>query len=83
MVLTTDGFLELAIESWSEWNLNPRALNSIQTLKPADLSGHEFHMHSQPILYSHSNFIVFGVSHFYWLFPFISHHVNLIEVFFR
>ena len=32
MVFTTEGFLEVAIESWSEWDLNPRPLNSVQTL---------------------------------------------------
>ena len=34
MVFTTEGFLEVqvAIESWSKWDLNPRPLNSIQTL---------------------------------------------------
>ena len=28
----TDGFFEVAIESWSEWDLNPQPLNSVQTL---------------------------------------------------
>ena len=32
MVFTTDGFFEVAIESWPEWDLNPRPLNSVQTL---------------------------------------------------
>ena len=32
MVFTTEGFLEVAIESWPEWDLNPRPLNSAQTL---------------------------------------------------
>ena len=32
MVFTTEGFLEVAIESWPEWDLNPRPLNSTQTL---------------------------------------------------
>ena len=32
MVLTTEGFFELAIESWPEWDLSPRPLNSVQTL---------------------------------------------------
>ena len=31
MVFTTEeGFLEIAIESWPEWNLNPQPLNSVQ-----------------------------------------------------
>ena len=32
MVFTTEGFLEVAIEIWPEWDLNPRPLNSVQTL---------------------------------------------------
>ena len=32
MVFTTEGLFEVAIESWPEWDLNPRPLNSIQTL---------------------------------------------------
>ena len=40
MVFTTEKFLEIAIESWFEWDLNPRPLNSVQKLKPAELSGH-------------------------------------------
>ena len=32
MVFTTDGFFEVAIESWPEWDLNPQPLNSVQTL---------------------------------------------------
>ena len=32
MVLSTEGFLGVAIESWPEWDLNPLPLNSIQTL---------------------------------------------------
>ena len=32
MVFTTEGFLEVAIGSWSEWYLNPRPLNFVQTL---------------------------------------------------
>ena len=31
-VFTTEGFFEAAIESWLEWDLNPRPLNSVQTL---------------------------------------------------
>ena len=30
MVFNTEGFYEVAIENWPEWNLNPRPLNSIQ-----------------------------------------------------
>ena len=32
MEFTTEGFFEGAIESCSEWDLNPRPLNSVQTL---------------------------------------------------
>ena len=32
MVFTTEGFFEVAIESWPEWDLNPGPLNSVQTL---------------------------------------------------
>ena len=28
----TERFLQVAIESWPEWGLNPRPLNSVQTL---------------------------------------------------
>ena len=29
VVFTTEGFFEVAVESWPEWDLNPRPLNSI------------------------------------------------------
>ena len=32
MVLTNEGVLEVAIESWPEWDLNPRLLNSVEML---------------------------------------------------
>ena len=32
MVFTTEGLLEVAIESRPEWDLNPQPLNSVQTL---------------------------------------------------
>ena len=32
MVFITEGLFEVAIESWPEWDLNPRSLNSGQTL---------------------------------------------------
>ena len=31
-VFTTEGFSEVAIESWPGWDLNPCPLNSVQTL---------------------------------------------------
>ena len=32
MVFTTEGSLEVAIESWPEWDWNRGPLNSVQTL---------------------------------------------------
>ena len=32
MVFTTEGLFEVATESWPEWDLDPRPLNSIQML---------------------------------------------------
>ena len=32
MVFTTDRLFEVAIESWPNWDLNPRPLNSVQTV---------------------------------------------------
>ena len=33
MVFTAEGFLEVAIERWPEWDLNPQPLNPVfQTL---------------------------------------------------
>ena len=32
VIFTTEGFFEAAIESWPEWDLKPRPLNSVQTL---------------------------------------------------
>ena len=32
MVFTIEGFFEVVIESWLEWDLNRRPLNSVQTL---------------------------------------------------
>ena len=33
MVFITDGFFDVAIESWPEWDLNPDPLNSVHSLK--------------------------------------------------
>ena len=81
MVFTTEGFFKVAIESWPEWDLNPRPLNSVQTLYSTELSGHEFNSHSEPTLYSYSNFIVCSVSRFISANVFVSRHVYLIEIF--
>ena len=32
MVFTTEALFKVAIESWPEWDLNPRLLNSVQML---------------------------------------------------
>ena len=32
MVFTTEGFFEVAIESWPEWDSNPHPLKFIQAL---------------------------------------------------
>ena len=58
MGFTTECFLEVAIESWSEWESNPRSMNSVQTLYPTELPGHEFDLHPQgnylqPHIYRH------------------------------
>ena len=31
-IIITDGFFEVALESWPEWDLNPQPLNSVRTL---------------------------------------------------
>ena len=46
MVFTTEGFFEVAIESWPERDFNPQPMNSVQTLQPSELLGHEFNSHS-------------------------------------
>ena len=75
MVFTTEGLFEVAAESWPEWELNLRPLNSVQTLLATELSGHEFNTHSGLILYSYSNFIVCSVYNFISAIAFVSHHV--------
>ena len=32
MVFTTEVLLEVAVESWPEWDLNPQTQNSVQML---------------------------------------------------
>ena len=32
MVFTTDGFFEITIESWPDWDFNPQPPNFVQTL---------------------------------------------------
>ena len=69
MVFTTEGYFEVAIENWPEWDMNLRPLNSVQTLYPTKLSGHEFNSHSEPALYSYSSLIVCSVSDFISAIP--------------
>ena len=38
MVFTTEGLFEVAIESWPEWDLNPRPLNSVQNSSIMELN---------------------------------------------
>ena len=70
--------------AWAEWDLNPRPLNSVQTLQPTGLLGHEFNSPSEQTLYWHSNFIVCSVSDFISAITFVSRHVyfnwNFVEV---
>ena len=42
MVFTIEKFQELAIESYPEWDLNPKPWISVQTTGP---SGHDFNWH--------------------------------------
>ena len=43
MVFTTEGLFEVAIESWPEWDLNPRPLNFAQTLTTNFVQLLQFH----------------------------------------
>ena len=38
MVFITEGFFEVAIESWPEWDLNPQPLNSVQLCTATPIS---------------------------------------------
>ena len=53
MVFTPEVFLEVAVESWSEWDLNPRPLNSVQMLKSTELSVHYKHKYIYIYTYIH------------------------------
>ena len=52
----------------------PRPLN-YHWIMTTELSGHEFNSHSEPILYSYSNFIFCSVSDFTSAIAFVSYHV--------
>ena len=45
IVFTTGGFFEVAIESWTEWDLNPPPLNSVQTLATDTLRNRKVQSH--------------------------------------
>ena len=76
MVFTTEGLFEIAIESWSEWDLNPKPFE-FRSDNLTELSGHEFNLHSEPTLYSYSNLIACSVSDFILTIAFLSRHVYL------
>ena len=54
MIFTTEGFLEVVIESWPEWDLIAKPLNSIQMLQSTDL-GYDFNLQSEKTMHSYSN----------------------------
>ena len=59
MVITTEGFSDVAIAIFPQWDLKPQPLNSVKTLSPTELSGHEFYCHLEPTFDSYSNFVTF------------------------
>ena len=81
MVFTTDGFFEVLMENWPEWDLNPRPLNSVQMFQLTELSGHEITLHSETSLYSYSNFIFVHCSDFILAISFGSRHIYFNENF--
>ena len=44
---TTEGFFEVAMESWPEWDLNPRLMNSVQAM--CSTCTHSQHCTATPI----------------------------------
>ena len=53
MVFTTEQFLEVVTESQTEWDLNPRPLNSVQTLKLTELSGQYIYIYIHIVIYGY------------------------------
>ena len=53
----------IATESGSEWNLNPRPLNSAQVCQSTELSGHELNSHSEPTISSLRSVFTFDFGH--------------------
>ena len=46
IVITIEGFLEVAVESCCEWGLNPQPLNFVKMLKSTDVPGHKFYIYT-------------------------------------
>ena len=67
MVSMTLRFLEVSIESWFEWDLKSRTLNSTQTI-------YAIRPHSEPTLNSCSNIIFYSVFTFH--FDHCHHHLG-------
>ena len=61
IVFITEEFLEVAIESWSEWTMIPQQLNSFHTLNPTELSGHYIYiyMYIMYIIYIYIIYIIY------------------------
>ena len=74
-VFTTGNFFGVDIESWPEWNLNRRPLNSVERLSATELPAHELNSHLEPTLYT-TSFSSFVQCHILIrLFAFVSRHV--------
>ena len=78
MTFTTERYLEVAIKSWLEWNLNSRTLESVQKFQPTNLSCHEFNSHTMPNLCRYSNFMFFSVSYFVSAIAFVSLFIRIV-----
>ena len=63
MVFTTEGFSEVAIECWSEYELNPRPVSSVQLALRANFA---------QLLQFH---LVVQCSRFISVFVFVSRHI--------
>ena len=68
-------FLKFTIESWCDWDLDLRPLNTVQALQPTELSDNELNSNSEPTFYGLSNFIVCLVSDFILASAFEKRHV--------
>ena len=62
----TEWYIEVSIENWPECNLNSRPLNTVEALKPTELSGHGLNLQSEPTFYSYfSSGLKFHFNHRY------------------